>query len=178
MVVKKGLLKKEEKGIIEIVSGIIYDWGEFMFKIILLVLLDFIEVVNSFVKIFMFEKKEDKKDEKKKGNCYCNRDIIFVELIKMVKNIRDNIYYDGKIIMFFYSDKLFYLYVKVLKFDRIFEKFVEVLNKVFSKYEIMICVRKIYFFVNMYVEIMYFIVICEGKGILSFRYDFYRGRGF
>ena len=175
---KKGPSKKEEKGITETVSGTIYDWGESMFKTIPLVLPDPIEVVNSLAKIFTPEKKEDKKDEKKKGNCYCNRDITPAELTKMVKNIRDNTYYDGKTITFFHSDKLFYLYAKVPKSDRTFEKFAEVLNKAFSKHEITTCARKIHFLANMYVETMYFTATREGKGTSSFRYDPYRGRGF
>jgi predicted chitinase len=120
----------------------------------------------------------DKEKNKKKGNCFCNRDITTDELKKMVKNIRDSTFYEGKTITYYHQEKLFYLYAKVPQGDRTMAKFAEVLNKAFSKYEINTCVRKIHFLANMYVETMYFTATREGKGINSFRYDPYRGRGF
>ncbi|MET3027800.1 hypothetical protein ABXT06_14070 [Flavobacterium sp. UW10123] len=137
---------------------------------------DPVEHTNKAAKIGEAD-KNDKKD-KKKGNCYCNRDITAAELTTMVKNIRDNTYYADKTITFYHSDKLFYLYAKVPKSDRTFEKFAEVLNKAFAKYEINTCARKIHFLANMYVETMYFTATREGKGTSGFRYDPYRGRGF
>jgi predicted chitinase len=122
-------------------------------------------------------KKPEKKDEKK-GNCFCNRDITVTELTKMVKNIRDNTFYDGKTITYYHGDKLFYVYSKVPKSDQNITKFAEVINKAFAKYEINTCARKIHFLANMYVETMYFTATREGKGISGFRYDPYRGRGF
>jgi predicted chitinase len=136
---------------------------------------DPIESTNKVAKIG--DTKGDQKD-KKKGNCYCNRDITAAELTTMVKNIRDNTYYNDKTITFYHSDKLFYLYAKVPKSDRTFEKFAEVLNKAFAKHEINTCARKIHFLANMYVETMYFTATREGKGTSGFRYDPYRGRGF
>jgi predicted chitinase len=136
---------------------------------------DPVESTNKVAKIG--DTKGDQKD-KKKGNCYCNRDITAAELTTMVKNIRDNTYYNDKTITFYHSDKLFYLYAKVPKSDRTFEKFAEVLNKAFAKHEINTCARKIHFLANMYVETMYFTATREGKGTSGFRYDPYRGRGF
>lgn len=172
---KKAPSKKQEKKIPEPASGTLYDWGESVLKAMSTTLPDPVEIVNSIAKVFT---SDNNKDEKKKGNCYCNRDITPLELTKMVKNIRDNTHYGGKTITFFHSDKLFYLYAKVPKADRTFEKFAEVLNKAFKKHEITTCARKIHFLANMYVETMYFTATREGKGSSNFRYDPYRGRGF
>ncbi|TRW25661.1 hypothetical protein FMM05_05405 [Flavobacterium zepuense] len=120
----------------------------------------------------------DKENNKKKGKCFCNRDITPDELKKMVKNIRDTTFYEGKTITYYHQEKLFYIYAKVPQGDRTFAKFAEVLNKAFTKYDINTCARKIHFLANMYVETMYFTATREGKGINSFRYDPYRGRGF
>ncbi|WP_426484810.1 glycoside hydrolase family 19 protein [Flavobacterium sp. 2] len=137
---------------------------------------DPVETTNKVLKVDVEDKKEKKPESK--GKCYCNRDITADELSKMVKNIRDNTFYDGKTITFFHSDKLFYLYSNVPKSDRTFEKFAEAINKAFKKYEITTCARKIHFLANMYVETMYFTATREGKGTSGFRYDPYRGRGF
>jgi len=64
----KGKSKKEEKGVIETVSGAIYDWGESVFKVKPIVMPDAAEVVNSFLKLFTPDEK-DKKEEK--GVCVC-----------------------------------------------------------------------------------------------------------
>jgi lysozyme family protein len=83
---KKGPSKKEEKGIVETVSGTIYDWGETILKAIPIILPDPIEVVNSLAKIFT----PDKGDEKGKETCgekYCIKKGDKSELIREV-NIR------------------------------------------------------------------------------------------
>ncbi|SNR31352.1 hypothetical protein [Flavobacterium sp. ov086] len=67
----KGKSKKEEKGIKEPVTGTIYDWSEAVLKAIPMILPDPIEVVNSLAKVFMPDKKEEKK-----GECpNCEKDI-------------------------------------------------------------------------------------------------------
>ena len=136
---------------------------------------DPVDNTNKTVKVGVEEKKEE---EKKTGNCFCNRDITSAELQKMVKNIRDNTFYANKTITFYHKEKLFYLYANVPESDRTFDKFSKVINQAFNKYHINTCARKIHFLANMYVETMYFTATREGKGLSNFRYDPYRGRGF
>lgn len=87
---KKGPSKKEEKGIVETVSGTIYDWGESIFKTIPIVLPDPIEVVNSLAKIFTPDKKEDKKDEKKDTCPNCDKDITLDDIKKICVDDKGN----------------------------------------------------------------------------------------
>jgi predicted chitinase len=176
---KKGPSKKQEKE--KSIGDEITDWWEGLFKVKPIVAPNPKPPTgNNPLKVGEPDKnpKDEKKEEKKKGKCFCNRDITPDELTKMVKNIRDNTYYDGKTITFYHDDKLFYLYANVPKSERTFKKFAEVINKAFDKYEITTCARKIHFLSNMYVETMYFTATREGKGTSGFRYDPYRGRGF
>jgi predicted chitinase len=55
---KKGPSKKEEKKVKETSSGSLFDWGESLLKAVPDLLPDPVEVVNSFAKLFMPDKKD------------------------------------------------------------------------------------------------------------------------
>lgn len=82
---KKGQSKKEEKGILETVSGTIYDWGESGFKAIASILPDPMEIINSVAKLDL-GKKEDKNGTSC-GEKYCIKKDDSSELIREI-NIR------------------------------------------------------------------------------------------
>ena len=173
-----------------------FERGEFEF--VATIICDGVTAKTPEFKLNCIKKEEEKKEERK---CFCNRDFSVEEIKEIVETIRENTFYseeseelvNGKKVKILKEypvshahTKLFYLnsetrddYEKevVPEKDRTYEKFTQVLNDAFKKYEVNTCIRKIHFFAQMYWETQYFTQTIEAsKDKLS--YDPYRGRGF
>jgi predicted chitinase len=111
--------------------------------------------------------------------CYCDRSFTVEEVANIVIKLREKTYYKKKNSIYsIYKEKLFHLLANVPKEDRTFEKFTQVLNDAFKKYNITKCSHKIHFLANMYAETMYFTTTKEFDNKYTKNYDPYRGRGF
>ncbi|MBE8726784.1 hypothetical protein [Flavobacterium hungaricum] len=118
--------------------------------------------------------------------CYCNRDFTEEEIKKIVKELRDNTFYNEKSISYYHSDKLFhrnsqtkeeYKTEELPINDRSYKKLTEVLNAVFKKHHIDKCINKVTFLAQMYIETAYFTATIELTHQKK-EYEPYRGRGF
>jgi len=120
------------------------------------------------------------------STCYCNRDFTVEEVTYLVKELRNNTFYNKKSISHYHTDLLFhrnsqtkeeYKEEIIPKSDRTFERLTQVLNNVFKKYHINNCIKKITFLAQMYIETAYFTATIELTH-QSKSYEPYRGRGF
>ncbi|KUJ62003.1 hypothetical protein AR687_10635 [Flavobacteriaceae bacterium CRH] len=120
------------------------------------------------------------------SSCYCNRDFTEEEMIKIVKELRDNTFYKGTSISYYHGNKLFhrnsqtkeeYIGEVIPENDRTFKKFTEVLNTVFKKHHIDTCIKKITFLSQMYIETAFYTATIELTHQKK-AYEPYRGRGF
>ena len=110
--------------------------------------------------------------------CFCNTEITGGNLKEMVVAMRkatnddagENFYKWNKDNLFTGGHEKFT--------DKSYEKFAEVLNSTFKKYEINSCIRKIHFLAQCYHETGAFTKSVAGSAKSQFWYDPYRGRGF
>jgi predicted chitinase len=124
--------------------------------------------------VFQIEKRMN--DKEKIKTCYCNRDFTVDDLKDIVINLRNKTFYAGKSITYYHKDFLFYKEEEMPNNQKTFEKFTQVINDTFNKYEINTCIRKIHFLSQSYSETGYFTRTKENGENL--KYDPYRGRGF
>ncbi|WP_172914997.1 hypothetical protein [Capnocytophaga canis] len=132
---------------------------------------------------FWYRKNRFELEERK---CFCNRDFTVEELRDIVIKLRENTFYNGKSIYYYHQEKLFhrnsqnkieYSLEVVPDYERNFGTLTSVLNKMFQKYKINLCIQKISFLAQMYIETAYYTATIElNKKEKS--YDPYRGRGF
>ncbi len=113
----------------------------------------------------------------KTGECLCNKDFTAEDLRAIVKRIRDNTFdkTSKKSIYYHHQDRIFHD-SDVPKSDQTYDRFAEVLNNAFNKYNINTCIHKIHFLAQMYIETQFFTKLKEGG--TNLHYDPYRGRGF
>jgi predicted chitinase len=125
-----------------------------------------------------YEKTDAEKKDDKKGECFCNRDITPDELKDMIVAMRKSTSDEsGENYYKWNKDNLFTSGHEKFK-DKSYDKFSEVLNKTFTKYEINTCIRKIHFIAQCYEETGSFMRSVEGDIKTTYSYDPFRGRGF
>ncbi|MRX69485.1 Chitinase class I [Flavobacterium resistens] len=107
---------------------------------------DPVETTNKVLKV---DVEDSKKDEKKKSNCYCNRDFTLEEFTKILEKLRDSesIVKKASKYTLFGSDNC-----ELDSKDKTIEKFYNQLNIIFKKYNINTCLRKIHFLSQVYLE--------------------------
>ncbi len=99
--------------------------------------------------VIVKEVKTEKQKDGKKGDCFCNRDLSSEEFEKIIHNLRDSetrVKKDSGYILFGANN------CKLIERDKSIEKLRVEINKIFSKYEINTCIRKIHFFAQIYHE--------------------------
>jgi predicted chitinase len=144
---KKGKSKKEEKGIGETIIDGIHDWFEETVKVSPIILPSPTDIINSVMKIFTPDgKEENEKKEKKVGDCFCNRDITILEL----KNAGVS--------------------------ENKATEFLEAINKTFTDYNINTCLRKAHFLAQIIHESGGF-RYTEELHVADTAYHGYKGRG-
>lgn len=111
------------------------------------------------------------------NKCFCNRDFTVKDVKKIVKELRDNTFYNKKSISFYHGDKLFYKEPLLSENEKNnFEIFTWVLNQMFDKFKINTCIRKINFLAQMYPETQFFTDLSENNPAPNL--GKYYGRGF
>jgi predicted chitinase len=138
-----------------------------------------------------YQNSEGDRFEVSGAPCYCGVNFTVEEVKLFVKEIKNNTYYinEGKKypitkLPYHSVNKIFHrngfsgTYSNEVMADNTFENFTLQLNKMFIKYEINTCRRKMHFLSQMFVETMFFSQTVETDNKYTYRYDPYRGRGF
>lgn len=121
---------------------------------------------------------EVKQVNKIENKCFCNRKITHEELKEMVIAMRKATFDDaGENFYKWNKDNLFTGGHEQFTI-KTYDKFAEVLNTTFEKYNINTCIRKIHFLGQCYHETGSFVRSVEGTNDREYWYDPYRGRGF
>jgi predicted chitinase len=140
---------------------------------------------------------DELKETEGEGECLCKAKLKVENIIDIVKNLRENTYYEWKDkktgkkgkspltnLPYYAVDKIFHRNNITGKFkeeivtNNSFENFVAQLNMVFENYEINNCKRRAHFLAQVFVETQNFSQTVETDNDYTNNYDPYRGRGF